>query len=235
MNLEEVLAELEKAASPSTKKVLMKHGAKEPFYGVKVADLKLIQKMTKNNQSLALDLYKTGNSDAMYLAGLMADGKLMSKDELQSWVEAAYWSMLSEYTVPWVASESNFGMELASEWIVNPDENIAAAGWSTWSCVVSFLPDDKLPIAQLRMLLNRVKNEIHTSQNRVKYCMNNFVIALGSYVSELSDEALEAASALGTVYVDMGGTACKVPDAHEYISKSKSKGSLLKKKKTVKC
>ena len=53
----------------------MNHGAKEPFFGVKVGDLKKILKKTKKNHELSLELYKTGNSDAMYLAGLMADEK----------------------------------------------------------------------------------------------------------------------------------------------------------------
>jgi hypothetical protein len=35
--------------------------------------------------------------------------------------------------------------------------------------------------------------------------------------------------------VDMGGTACKVPGAADYINKVKAHGGLGKKKKTVKC
>jgi hypothetical protein len=35
--------------------------------------------------------------------------------------------------------------------------------------------------------------------------------------------------------VDMGGTACEVPDAVEYIKRVEERGSLGKKRKTVKC
>src|SRR5947209_7953223 len=52
----------------------MKHGAREPFFGVKIEDLKKIQKRIKKDYQLALDLYATGISDAMYLAGLIAVG-----------------------------------------------------------------------------------------------------------------------------------------------------------------
>jgi Zn finger protein HypA/HybF involved in hydrogenase expression len=65
--------------------------------------------------------------------------------------------------------------------------------------------------------------------------MNNFVIALGTYVSELTDLAVQAATKIGKVTVDMGETACKVPDAVEYIQKARDKGTIGKKKKTVKC
>ena len=95
----------------------MNHGAREPFFGVKVEDLKKIQKRIKVDYQLALDLYDTGNSDAMYLAGLIADDAKMTKKDLQRWVDQAYWHMLSEYTVPWVATGSPHGHDLALKWI----------------------------------------------------------------------------------------------------------------------
>ena len=48
MTLNEVMQELESYGEESTKKTLMKHGAKEPFFGVRVQDLKKILKKTKN-------------------------------------------------------------------------------------------------------------------------------------------------------------------------------------------
>jgi 3-methyladenine DNA glycosylase AlkD len=95
MTSQEILSELESYGSQSIKNVLIKHGAKEPFFGVKVGDLKGIQKKIKKNYELSLDLFATGNSDAMYLAGLIADDKKMTKTDLQNWVENAYWYMLS--------------------------------------------------------------------------------------------------------------------------------------------
>ena len=99
----------------------MNHGAKEPFFGVKVQHLKTILKKTKKNHDLSLQLYETGNSDAMYLAALMADENKMTKEHLENWVSNAYWSYLNEYAVPWIASESHFGLELAQRWIQSPD------------------------------------------------------------------------------------------------------------------
>lgn len=39
-----------------------------------MADLKAIAKTINGQQTLACELYETGNLDAMYLAGLVADG-----------------------------------------------------------------------------------------------------------------------------------------------------------------
>ena len=106
MTVKDILKELEGYGSEQTKNTLMKHGAQEPFFGVKVQDLKKILKKTKKNHELSLELYATGNSDAMYLAGLMADEKQITKEQLENWVNNAYWSYLSEYAAPWVAAET---------------------------------------------------------------------------------------------------------------------------------
>ena len=74
MTAKEILTELKSLGTASYKKLLMtNYGAKEPLFGVKIGDLKKIQKRIKQDYQLALDLYDTGNYDAMYLAGLIAD------------------------------------------------------------------------------------------------------------------------------------------------------------------
>ena len=65
--------------------------------------------------------------------------------------------------------------------------------------------------------------------------MNGFIIGVGAYIKDLTKEAIETSKKIGEVYVDMGGTACKVPAAADYIKKMEAKGYIGKKKKTVKC
>ena len=69
MSLKDVMAELKKLGNEQQKKTYFRHGVREPVYGVKIADLKVIQKKVKKDYELSLQLYDTGNSDAMYLAG----------------------------------------------------------------------------------------------------------------------------------------------------------------------
>ena len=235
MTLNEVMAELEQYGSESTKKIFLKHGAKEPFFGVKVADMKKIVKKVKKNHGLSLELYNTGNGDAMYLAGLIADENKISKKDLDNWVKKATWQMISEYTVAWVAAESNYGFELGKEWIESEEEHIAAAGWSTLSSVMSIKKDEELDVDKLSALLDRVKNTIHHSPNRVRYTMNGFVIAAGSYVTALTDKAIAVAKAIGEINVDMNGTACKVPSAQDYIKKIVDMDRVGKKRKMARC
>src|SRR6266478_2477592 len=122
MTAAEIVEEIRPLGSDSYKKVLVNHGAKEPFFGVKIEELKKIQKRIKKDYQLALDLFDTGIYDAMYLAGLIADDPKMTKKDLRHWVETANCAMLSEYAVPWVAAESLHGRELALEWIESRKE-----------------------------------------------------------------------------------------------------------------
>lgn len=235
MTLNEVMKELEAFGSEQTKKIFTKHGAKEPFYGVKVGDLKKIVKKVKKNHELSLELFETGNSDAMYLAGLIADETKITKEQLQNWAEKAYWYMLSEYTVAWITAESPYGHELGMEWIESDDERIASAGWATLANLVTLKNDEDLDLKELDTLLDCISKTINYAPNRVRYTMNGFVIAVGTAVAELTERAIEIGKLIGKVDVEMGGTSCKVPSSPKYIEKNKKMGRIGKKKKVARC
>lgn len=235
MTLDEVMKALESKASATTKRTLMRHGAPEPIFGVRIGDMKPIQKQIKGDQSLAMQLYATGNSDAMYLAGLVADGRNMTRAQIERWVKTSVWHMHSGTTVPCVAAEHPDAIEIALKWIDSPKESIAVSGWATLSNVVCVEPDDKLPIKQLGALLSRVVKTIHTSPNRVRYAMNTFIICCGTYVAPLADKSVDAARKIGRVEVDMGQTGCQVPDAESYILKSRRGLPVAPKRRTTRC
>ena len=71
-----ILAELKKKGTEKTRATYARHGMRpDRVFGVSVADLKVIAKEIKGQQALALELYNTGYMDAMYLAGMVADGR----------------------------------------------------------------------------------------------------------------------------------------------------------------
>jgi 3-methyladenine DNA glycosylase AlkD len=232
-----IMAELKKKGKESTRKIYARHGmATENMYGVSVADLKVIAKTIKEQQALACELYATGNLDAMYLAGMVADGSKMTAKELSAWAEgAANLQMIAEYTVPWVTVENPHARDLAKQWIKSKKEHVASSGWCTFSGLVATKPDDALDLAEIESLLGTVVKGIKSAQNRERYTMNGFVIAVGSYVKPLSKQAKAAARQIGAVSVDVGETACSVPVASAYIEKIEASGRVGKKRKTIRC
>ena len=235
MKLSEVMAALERKGSESVKRLLMKHGAREPFFGVKVGDMKPLAKQLKGRQELAIELYATGNGDAQYLAGMIADGRLMTKAQLNLWAKTAAWDMISGTTVPWVASEHPDGAALALKWITAKNEQTARAGWNTLGALAATRPDAELPLKEFARLLKALPRDLPKAPDGVRYTMNNFVIACGTYLAPLGAQAIATARAIGQVQVDMGETACKVPDAEPYILKARRGTPVAPKRKTVRC
>ena len=235
MTVTEIMTELEVKGSDNIKKIFLKHGVKEPFFGVKIEYLKVIEKKIKKDHALALQLYATGNADAMYLAGLIADDSKMTREDLKNWAQMAVSTNINSYTLPWVAAGSQLGFEMALQWIDAKEEHIAVAGWATLGGIAAIKPDTEIDLLVYKKLLNRVGTEIHSARNFEKQAMNNFVIAVGTYIAALSEETKAVAKDIGTVRADMNGTACKVPLASDYIQKAVDKGIVGRKKKKLKC
>ena len=222
--------------SESYKAMLMKnHGIKEPCFGVKIGDMKKIQKRVKKDYQLALDLYDTGNYDAMYLAGLIADDARMTRQDLQRWAEKACTGALPGTTVAWVAAGGPYGWEMALNWIESSKSHIAATGWSTLSCLVALKEDSELDLSRLKELIDQVQLTIHQAPDAARYAMNGFIISVGSYVKSLTEYAIRAGNTIGPVTADLGNNQCRIPFAPDYIRKVEQHGKIGKKRKTVKC
>lgn len=235
MDVAEVMAELKSLGSEQTLRTFRRHGANGEMFGVKVGDLKKVLKRIKGNQELALELWETNNSDAMYLASLAADGSQMTQKQLNHWAKTAWWYMLSEYAVPFVTSEHKDAPKIARKWIAARQASVATSGWSSYGATISVVPDSALDLVEIAELLAKVEADIEKATGRIRYCMNGFVICVGAYVKPLLNDAKATAKAIGIVEVDMGDTACKVPVAADMIRKIESMGNVGRKRKTAKC
>jgi 3-methyladenine DNA glycosylase AlkD len=235
MTVDEVMTELKSLGNEKTVVTYRRHGATGEMFGVKIADLKKILKKIKGDQDLALALWETSNADAMYLAGLLADGSQMTRKQLDGWARSAWWSMLSAYSVPWVASEHDAAFAIGMKWLKRKNADMACSGWNTYASAISVRPDEDLDLDEIRGLLQRVESEIDNAPDNVRYCMNDFVIAVASYVKPLLKVAKATAKRIGKVEVDMGDTACKVHVAADMIAKIESMGRVGKKRKSAKC
>ena len=231
-----ILKELEKLGNPNTKRMLMNnHGIKEPCFGVKIGDMKPIVKRIKSDYQLALDLYATGNYDAMYLAGLITDDEQMTKRDLQKWANQAYGGSLPGYTVAWVTAGGRYGWEMGLKWIESPKEHVAVAGWSSLACLMGMKPDEELDLSHIKKLIDRITKTIHAEADLVRYWMNGFLIATGCGVASLTDMVRRSAKKIGPLTVYLGNNQCKTPSIEDYILKVEKRGTIGKKRKNVKC
>lgn len=224
MDAAQIVAQLRPLGQDGYKRILLNHGVVEPVFGVKIEELKKIQKMVKKDYQLALDLYDTGIYDAMYLAGLIADDKAMSQADLRHWVRHATSATLSQYTVPWVAAQGVHGRVLALEWIDAAEPRIVVSGWATLSSLVALTDDDRLDLAELRALMQRVQATMAAQPPSVQSAMTGFLSAVGSYVAPLTQAVTEISAG-----------PLQLAAVAEAIRKLEQRGTLGKKRKTVKC
>lgn len=230
------MAQLKKLGKESHRKTFIRHGAPaDQLYGVPVGDLKPIQKKIKKDYELALELFETGNADAQYLAGLIADESRMKKSDFNKWSRTASWHMVGTSAVAGVAADSPHAVELGTKWIDSKQKNVAMLGWPTLGGYLSVTPDDEIDLKLFESLLDRVVNEIHDERNEVKAAMNSFVMTVGTYVVPLKAKALKAAKKIGKVEVEMGDTACKTHLAEDFIKKVDKMGRVGKKRKSARC
>ncbi|TVX86863.1 DNA alkylation repair protein [Paenibacillus agilis] len=235
MNLETVMQELEALGKERTKKIYMSNGAHEPLFGVATGQMKPIAKKIKINQELAEQLYATGNYDAMYFAGVIADPKAMTTADFDRWMDTAYFYMLSDYVVAVTLAEADIAQEVADDWITSGEELKMSAGWSCYCWLLGNRKDHEFSEIKLANMLEMVKNTIHEAPDRTKYSMNNFIYTVATSYTPLHDLAVETAKAVGPVEVQKDKAKSKFINASENIQKAVDKGQVGFKRKHVRC
>ncbi|MET1012914.1 MAG: DNA alkylation repair protein [Paenisporosarcina sp.] len=235
MNLEMVMQELEALGKERTKKMYISNGAHEPLFGVATGAMKPIAKKIKISQNLAEELYSTGNYDAMYFAGIIADPKAMAESDYDRWMDAAYFYMLSDFVVAVTLSESDIAQEVADKWIASGEELRMSAGWSCYCWLLGNRLDVEFSESKISSMLDIVKNTIHDSPERTKSAMNNFLYTVGISYLPLHEKAVETAKTIGTVEVKRDKKKSSFLNAYESIQKAVDKGRLGFKRKYVRC
>ena len=235
MNLELVMQELEALGKERTKKIYLSNGAHEPIFGVATGAMKPIVKKIKINQPLAEELYATGNYDAMYFAGIIADPNAMTESDYDRWMDAAYFYMLSDFVVAVTLSESDIAQEVADKWIASGEELRMSAGWSCYCWLLGNRQDIEFSKNKISNMLDSVKNTIHISPERTKSAMNNFLYTVGVSYLPLHEKAVETAKAIGTIEIQRENKKSSFLNAYESIQKEVDKGRLGFKRKNVRC
>lgn len=235
MDSETVMQELEALGKERSKKMYISNGAHEPLFGVATGAMKPIAKKIKINQDLADELYATGNYDAMYFAGIIADPKAMTEADYDRWMNGAYFYMLSDYVVAVTLSESDIAQDVADKWIASGDELRMSAGWSCYCWLLGNRKDKEFSESKISNMLDMVKNSIHNSPERTKSAMNNFVYTVAISYLPQHEKAVEVSKEIGIVEVKRDNKKSSFLNSYESIQKEMDRGKLGFKRKYVRC
>ncbi|EGL5069643.1 DNA alkylation repair protein [Listeria monocytogenes] len=189
--------ELQALENPNTIKIFRNHGCPDSLdlYGLKIGDLKKIIRREKltKNHELAVKLIESNNSDLIYLGLLAINPNKITTEQIEKW-----------------------NIAFRETWIESDYDLTKSMGWQIYSEHINNLPEAET-------LLQRAKETLQTETNRTRYSMNGFIITCGIYKDDLHEKAMEAAKSVGKVHVNLGNTACKVPDAISYIEKARNR------------
>jgi 3-methyladenine DNA glycosylase AlkD len=235
MDFEMVMQELEALSNERLKKMYIGNGAQEPLFGVATGKMKPIAKKIKINQPLAEQLYATGNYDAMYFAGIIADPMAMTEADFDRWMDGAYFYMLSDYVVAVTLAEADIAQAVADKWIASGEELRMSAGWSCYCWLLGNRPDTEFSESKIASMLEQVENTIHDSPERTKSAMNNFMYTVAISYLPLHDKAVETAKAVGPVEMKRGNKKSSILQASVNIQKEIDRGKLGFKRKYVRC
>ncbi|WP_413306073.1 DNA alkylation repair protein [Bacillus sp. 1P10SD] len=235
MDFETVMQELEALGKERSKKMYISNGAHEPVFGVATGAMKPMAKKIKKNQPLAEQLYATGNYDAMYFAGVIADPKAMTEADFDRWIDAAYFYMLSDYVVAVTLAESDLAQAVADKWIASGEELRMSAGWSCYCWLLGNRKDHEFDANKLAGMLDQVEKTIHDAPERTKSAMNNFIYTVAISFVPLHEKAVETAKAVGTVEMKRDNKKSSILNASEIIQKGIDQGRLGFKRKYVRC
>ncbi|MEH7177854.1 DNA alkylation repair protein [Neobacillus vireti] len=235
MDFDIVMKELESLGKERIKKTYISNGAHEPLFGVATGAMKPLSKIIKKNQPLAEQLYATGNYDAMYFAGIIADPKAMTEADFDRWIEAAYFYMLSDYVVAVTLAEADIAQKVADKWIASGEELRMSAGWSCYCWLLGNRKDSEFNADKLASMLDQVKITIKDAPERTKSAMNNFIYTVAISYVPLHEKAVETAKAVGPVEMMRDKKKSSILHASENIQKELDRGRLGFKRKYVRC
>lgn len=210
MTLAEAMRELEKAGSAQTRKTYTRHDATEPMFGVSFATLKALTKRIDVDHELALARWDTGNFDAQNLAVKIVDPARMTSDDLDRWIRTSSWALMCSSYATMLPAEGPHAAAKSVQWLNSQDEKERIAGWMVLGQLAQ--RDETSPDSVFEKRLAEIERPIHAAPNVEREVMNRIVIAIGC-----RNAALASAKRIGKVEVDHGDTACKTPDAAEYI------------------
>jgi 3-methyladenine DNA glycosylase AlkD len=191
--LEEALKVLESFGNAKVRERNAKNGAPDNQFGVQMGDIRAIAKSIKTNHELGLELWKSGNLEAMLLAILIMKPKLLSEDDLERMVAAVTYAWLADWLMSYVVKQHPDKESLRQRWMASSHPMLARAGWSLTTERVVKNPEG-LDVGEL---LDRIEREMGTAPTPTQWTMNFCLAEIGIHFAEHRKRAIDIGEKLG--------------------------------------
>ncbi len=193
MTVQEIMAQLEALGSAKVRELNVRNDAPENHFGVKMGDIRTIAKAIRSNHTLGMELWQTGNADAMILATLVIKPKLLSSAELQQMVQSITYAQLADTLITNVVKLYPDKEALRLQWMETEHAMLARAAWSLTTERVC-----KNPFGlEIAALLDRIESELASAPPATQWTMNFCLGEIGINFPEHRDRAIKIGEAVG--------------------------------------
>ena len=214
MTVVEVMAELKAKGNEKWRKMNAKNGAGDNQFGVMMGDIRALAKKIKIDHELGIELWKTGNIDAMILAPFVMRPKDFNEDELNKMVSEATFTRVADSFNSNIVKNHPLKEELRQKWMKSTDTMCHRAGWSLTTERVIKSPEG----LDLVALLDRVENEMGLAPENLQWMMNYCLAEIGIKFPEHRERAIAIGEKIGAFRDYPTSKGCTSPFAPIWIN-----------------
>ena len=213
MTLEEVMERLRSLGQPRVRELNIKNGAPENHFGVKLGDIRAIAKTIKSDHDLGLELWRTGNADAMFLATVILVPRLLCDEQVEQMVSAAEYAWLADWLTSYVVKQHPEKEKFRLRWMESNHPMLARAGWSLTTERVVKDPEG----LDLKGLLDRLDREMGSAPAPTQWTMNFCLGEIGIRFAEHRQRAIAIGEKWGLYRDYPVSKGCTTPFAPIWI------------------
>ena len=197
MDADQVLQRLRALESPIDREGMARFGINpDQALGINVAKLRAIAKEIGRDHDLALELWASGIHEARILATIVDDPKLVSKQQMQSWVEDFdSWDLCDQACMNlfWRVEGS---VELAFEWASRDEEFVKRAAFALMARFAT--KRAKASDELLESFLPVIEKAADDDRNYVRKGVNWALRGIGKLNVHLNELAISSAERIRT-------------------------------------
>ncbi|WP_406630638.1 DNA alkylation repair protein [Amycolatopsis sp. WGS_07] len=209
--LASVRARLADLDDPKIRAVNEKHG---DDHSVNLGKLRALAKDLKAQPDLALELWRTGDTNARLLALLLARPKQFGRDDLDRMLREAGTPKVHDWLLVNLVKKSRHAEDLRVAWLDDPDPVVASAGWTLTVGRVAKKPDG----LDLSGLLDVIEAEMKAAPDRLQWAMNHCLAQIGIENPGLRARAIGIGERLGVLKDYPTPPNCTSPYAPVWIA-----------------
>ncbi|MFH1736786.1 MAG: DNA alkylation repair protein, partial [Actinomycetota bacterium] len=191
MRFTEVMERLKAAARPEQLAGMARYGLTgDRRLGVSMPDIRKLAKEIKLNHELALKLWETGIPDAMILAAIVDDPKLVTREQTEEWVVGiGSWDVCDQLCMK--LDKVSFADELVEAWSAREEEFVKRAAYALIACMAWH--DKTATDERFIGFLDVIKAGATDERNFVKKAVNWALRHIGKRNRQLNTAALKTA------------------------------------------